>query len=142
MIPHNQQAISMTKLATGRSRRPQLLQLAATITARHAAETDRMRAWLARWQRPAADAGSDLDPSLLPGMLAKGQLAWLQTLHGTQFDRGFLTMMGTHHRGAVELAEAELRAGASTDVKAFAWQLLAARQREIRQLQQWKDTQA
>jgi uncharacterized protein (DUF305 family) len=51
-------------------------------------------------------------------------------------------MMGTHHRGAVELAEAELRAGASTDVKAFAWQLLAARQREIRQLQQWKDTQA
>jgi uncharacterized protein (DUF305 family) len=133
MLPHHQQAISMAKLATGRTRRPELVKLAATITARHATETDRMRAWLTRWQRPATDAGSDHDLSLLPGMLAEGQLAWLQTLHGTQFDRGFLTMMGT---------EAELRAGASTDVKAFAWQLLAARQREIRQLQQWKDTQA
>jgi uncharacterized protein (DUF305 family) len=132
----------MAELATGRTRRPELVKLAATITARHAAETDSMRAWLARWQRPAADAGSDHDPSLLPGMLAKGQLAWLQSLHGTQFDRGFLTMMGTHHRGAVERAEAELRAGASMGVKAFARQLLEARHREIRQLQQWKDARA
>ena len=65
-----------------------------------------MQAWLARWRRPAAaDAGSEHDPSLLPGMLGEGQLEWLQTLNGTQFDRGFLTMMGTHHGGAVELAE-------------------------------------
>jgi uncharacterized protein (DUF305 family) len=73
-------------------------------------------------------------------MLADGQLEWLQTLSGTQFGLGFLTMMGTHHGGAVELAETELRAGAATEVKAFARQMIAAQQREIRQMQQWKDT--
>ena len=131
----------MAKLATGRTRQPELAKLAATITASHNAETHSMQAWLTRWQRSAAAAaGSDHDPSLLPGMLAKGQLAWLQTLNGIQFDLGFLTMMGTHHSGAVELAEAELRSGASAEVKAFAGQMIAAQQREIRQMQQWKDT--
>lgn len=37
----------MAEAATGRTRRPELVKLAATITARHAAETDSMRAWLA-----------------------------------------------------------------------------------------------
>jgi uncharacterized protein (DUF305 family) len=139
MIPHHQQAISMAKLATGRSRRPELVKLAATITASHVAEIESMQAWLTRWRPPAVDAGPDHDPSLLPGMLAEGQMEWLQTLTGSQFDLGFLTMMGTHNRGAVELAEAELRSGASMEVKAFAAQLAAAQQREIRQMQQWKD---
>jgi uncharacterized protein (DUF305 family) len=141
MIPHHQQAMGMAKLASGRTRRPELLKLAATITASHATELDRMQAWLTRWRRPlAADAGTGHDRSQLPGVLAEGQLEWLQTLTGSQFDLGFLTMMGTHHRGAVELAAAELRSGASTEVKAFAGQMLAAQQREIRQMQQWKDT--
>jgi uncharacterized protein (DUF305 family) len=141
MIPHHQQAIAMAKLATGRTRQPEVAKLAATITASHAAEIRSMQAWLTRWQRSAAAAaGSDHDPSLLPGMLAQGQLEWLGTLNGTQFDLGLLTMMGTHHSGAVELAEAELRSGASTEVEAFARQLLEARQREIRQMQQWKDS--
>jgi uncharacterized protein (DUF305 family) len=139
MIPHHQQAISIARLATGRTRRPELGKLAATITTRNTAEITLMQGWLTQWRRPAT-ADADHDPSLLPGMLAEGQLEWLQTRTGTQFDRGFLTMMGTHHCGAVELAEGELHAGASTRVKAFARQLLTAQQYEIRQLQHWKDT--
>lgn len=49
----------------------------------------------------------------------------------------FLTMMGTHHGGAVELADGELRSGTATVVKAFARQMVAAQQRQIRQLQRW-----
>jgi uncharacterized protein (DUF305 family) len=140
MIPHHQQAIDMAKLVTGRTRRPELVKLATSIATSQAAEIRRMQAWLTRWRRPAAGAGTRHDQTPLPGMLAEGQLEWLQTLTGSQFDLGFLTMMGTHHRGAVELAEAELRSGASMEVKAFAAQLAAAQQRELRQMQQWKDT--
>jgi uncharacterized protein (DUF305 family) len=141
MIPHHRQAIAMAKLAPGRTRRAEVVELAATISASDAAQIGTMQAWLTRWRRPApADAGTDHDPSLLPGMLAEGQLEWLQRLRGTEFDLGFLTMMGTHHSGAVELAEAELRAGAAVEVKAFARRMIAAQQREIRQMQQWKDT--
>jgi uncharacterized protein (DUF305 family) len=141
MIPHHQQAIEMAKLVTGRTRRPQVVKFAATITANQAAEIGNMHAWLTRWRRPAAaEGGTHHDLSLLPGMLAEGQLEWLQTLTGTQFDLGFLSMMRTHHSGAVELAETELRSGASAEVKALARQIIAVQQSEIRQLQRWKDT--
>jgi uncharacterized protein (DUF305 family) len=67
----------MAKLASGRTQRPDLRKLAATITASRVAEVGSMQAWLTRWRRPAADAGSDHDPSLLPGLLGEGQLEWL-----------------------------------------------------------------
>jgi uncharacterized protein (DUF305 family) len=118
-------------------------KLAARITAGHAAEVGRMQAWLTRWRVPAAaDAGTNQDPALLPGMLAEGQLEWLQALTGTRFDLGLLTMMRTHHAGAVELAETELRAGASAEVKALARKVIATRQPEIRQMQRWQDAWA
>jgi uncharacterized protein (DUF305 family) len=140
MIPHHQQAIDMAKLVTGRTRRPELVKLAATITASRVAEIRRMQAWLTRWRPAAADASSQHDQTALPGMLAEGQLDWLQTLTGAQFDLGFVTMLHTHHSRAVELADTELRSGASAEVKAFARKIIAAQQREIRQLQRWQDT--
>jgi uncharacterized protein (DUF305 family) len=141
MIPHHQQVIDMARLVTGRTQRPELVKLAARITTRQAAEIRRMQAWLTRWRRPAAaNAGTQHDPSQLPGVLAEGQLEWLQTLQGAQFDLGFVTMLRTHHSGAVELAGTELRAGASAEVKALAAEIVALQQREIRQLQRWQDT--
>jgi uncharacterized protein (DUF305 family) len=143
MIPHDQQAVDTARLATGRTRRPEVAKLAASITASHAAEVSRMQAWLTRWSRPvSADAGTNQDPALLPGMLGEGQLEWLQTLTGTRFDLGLLTMMRTHHAGAVELAETELRTGASAEVKALARNVIGTRQPEIRQMQRWQDTWA
>jgi uncharacterized protein (DUF305 family) len=140
MIPHHQRAIDMARLVTGRTRRPEVVELAGRITASRAAEIRRMQAGLTGWRGPAAaDAGPQHDPSLLPGMLAEGQLEWLQTLTGAQFDLGFLTMMRTHHRGAVELAETELRSGASPEVKALAQQMIVTQQREIGQMQRWTD---
>ena len=72
-------------------------------------------------------------------MLAEGQLEWLQTLKDTRFDLAFLTMMRTHHGGAVEMAAAELQSGSSAEVKALARQMILAQQTEIRQMQRWQD---
>jgi uncharacterized protein (DUF305 family) len=140
MIPHHQQAIEMAKLVTGRTQRPEVVKLAATITASQAAEVASMQAWLTRWKRPATAAAGTYHGPLMPGMLAEGQLEWLQTLTGTQFDLGFLTMMRTHHSGAVELAQTELRSGTSAEVKTLARKIIATQQTEIRQMQRWKDT--
>jgi uncharacterized protein (DUF305 family) len=141
MIPHHQQAIDMARLVTGRTQRPELVKLAARITTSQAAQLRRMQAWLTRWRQPAAaNASTQHDPSQLPGMLAEGQLERLQTLTGAQFDLGVVTMLRTHHSGAVKLAETELRAGASEEVKALTRKIIATQQREIRQLQRWQDT--
>jgi uncharacterized protein (DUF305 family) len=140
MIPHHQQAIAIAELVDGRTRRPELVKLAASITASQGAELRTMHGFLRRWNRPAPAARApDHEPSQVPGLLDEGQLAWLQRLQGARFDLGFVTMLRTHHEGAVELAEAELGAGASPAVKALARQMTAAQQAEIRQLQGWKD---
>jgi uncharacterized protein (DUF305 family) len=140
MIPHHRQAIAMAELVDGRTRRPELVELAAGITASRDAEIRTMQGFLSRWNRPAPAAGApEQEESQVLGMLGQGQLDWLQTLAGVQFDLGFVTMLRTHHEGAVELAKAELGAGASAAVKALARQMIAAQQAEIRQLHRWKD---
>jgi uncharacterized protein (DUF305 family) len=143
MIRHHRQAIAMADLVNGRTRRPELVKLAATITDSRGAELRTMEGFLRRWNRPASAARvADHEASQVPGLLDKGQLDWLETLEGVQFNLGFITMMWTHHEGAVELAQAELAAGASPAVKALARQMLAAQQAEIRQLHGWKDAWA
>jgi uncharacterized protein (DUF305 family) len=140
MIPHHPQAIDMAKLVEGRTRRTELVELATSITASQGAEIRTMQGLLTRWNRPAPAAGeAGHDEPQAPGMLGQGQLDWLKTLEGVRFDLGFVTMMRTHHGGAVEMAEAELGAGASAAVKALARQMIAAQQAEIRQLHGWKD---
>jgi uncharacterized protein (DUF305 family) len=139
MIRHHRQAIDMAELVDGRTRRPELAKLAATITASRGTEIRTMQEFLRRWSRPAPAAPAADHQSQVPGLLDQGQLDWLQTLAGVQFDLGFVTMMRTHHEGAVELAQAELGAGASPPVKALARKMLATQQAEIRQLHGWKD---
>jgi uncharacterized protein (DUF305 family) len=39
----------------------------------------------------------------MPGMLTPEQLAELEQVHGTEFDRLFLTYMIQHHQGAVTM---------------------------------------
>jgi Domain of unknown function (DUF305) len=48
-------------------------------------------------------------PAEHPSGVNDADVGFLQTLTGTRFDLGLLTMMRTHHAGAVELAETELR---------------------------------
>jgi uncharacterized protein (DUF305 family) len=140
MIPHHQQAIDMAKLVEGRTQRPELVKLATSITASQGAEIRTMQGFLTRWNRPAPAAGeAGHDEPQAPGMLGQGQLDWLKTLEGVRFDLGFVTMMRTHHGGAVEMAEAELRSGSSASIKTLAKRMIAAQQAEIRQLHGWKD---
>jgi uncharacterized protein (DUF305 family) len=140
MIPHHQQAIEMATLVDGRTRRPELAKLATDITTTQVTERQVMGRWLAGWNRPIpAVAAPDQAASQVPGMLGRGQLDWLQTLKGAPFDLGFVTMMCTHHFGAVEMANAELRFGSSGAVKALATRILTVQEAELRRLHEWKD---
>jgi uncharacterized protein (DUF305 family) len=99
-----------------------------------------MGRWSTQWNQPTPPATAmDDAESPLPGMLGRGQLDWLKLLKGPRFDLGFVTMMSTHHGGAVEMAETELRAGASAEVKALARRILTTQAAELGQLHEWKD---
>jgi uncharacterized protein (DUF305 family) len=140
MISYHHQAIEIATLVDGNSRRVELITFAAQITAKRQAEISTMGQWLTRWDQPTPQANAMEDvTSLVPGMLDKGQLDWLKLRQGNQFDLGFLTMMNTHHGGAAELAEMELPAGESADVKALARRILTTLQAEMGQIHDWKD---
>ena len=140
MIPHHQQAIDAAKLVAGRTDRSQLTKLADAIAARQPAEIQTMKGWLQRWQQPmpATDGmAHEAEPSW--GMMSQGQLDWLATLDGREFDLGFTTSMKTHHLGAIKMVSSILQEGRSSEVRMLAAQILTAQQDEVDQLAQWHD---
>jgi uncharacterized protein (DUF305 family) len=139
MISDHKQAIEMATMVNGRSRRPQLIRFATGLAATRQAEISVMERWLTRHNQPAVQATATDDGSPLPGLQGPGQLAWLKLLRGPRFDLGFVTMMDTHHGGVVEIANTELQAGASAEVKALARRIVTAQAAEMRQLHRWKD---
>jgi uncharacterized protein (DUF305 family) len=117
MVPHHQQAIDATKLVRSRTDHSQLVKLADAISASQAAEIQTMEGWLQRWQRPmpATEAmAPEAEPA--PGMMSQGQLDWLATLDGREFDLDFTTSMKAHNLGAIKMASSILQEGQSPEV--------------------------
>jgi uncharacterized protein (DUF305 family) len=139
MLPHHAQAIQLAGLVTGRTRRPELVRLAASITSSEAAELQTMRGLLRRWQQPVppADPGRGGDSAL--GMASEGQVRWLASLRGRPFDLGFATMMQAHHVGGIELAQAVVGQGRSSEVRMLAYQIQTSEQHELDELGRWHD---
>jgi uncharacterized protein (DUF305 family) len=114
MIAHHEQAVTMAALAPSRTNNPQLLTVAARITASQKDEARFMRDWLTQRRQPLAMAGMDhaaMGHSMHGGLTMKGmatpaQLAALAATKGAAFDRQFLDLMIAHHKGAVDMVEA------------------------------------
>ena len=101
MIPHHQQAIDMSELALERSSNPQIRDLSQRIIDGQTREIDLMSEWLPEGRR-------DVDMPLMGmsgmgGMASEEEMAELNTLSGEDFDRLFLTLMITHHEGALHM---------------------------------------
>jgi uncharacterized protein (DUF305 family) len=138
MIPHHQQAIEMARLVDTHTKRPQLRTLADGIVASQGQEVALMQGWLERWGKPTAPEGMDHGAMHMPGMLGEAQLRQLRVVKDQDFDLAFVDLMTTHHQGAVEMANAELRDGSLPEVKRLAQQVIDAQQAEIDQFNEWQ----
>jgi uncharacterized protein (DUF305 family) len=136
MIPHHQQAVQMAELAASRASSPKVKGLAGTIETAQNPEVQTMTGWLRSWGQPTAmptDSMSGMDHAM-PGMMSGQDMSQLQSTHGQDFDRMFLQMMITHHRGAVEAARTELAEGTSPDAKRLARSIVVTQAVEIAQM--------
>ncbi|MEW2352820.1 DUF305 domain-containing protein [Spirillospora sp. NPDC029432] len=145
MIPHHQQALEMSVLAPGQAKSAQVKSLAERIKAGQGAEIGAMRAWLGRNGRastsghgghgahgkPSAGAG---DHAGMPGMATPEQMARLKAARGAEFDRLFLTLMITHHQGALTMAEGALDKGTDVVVQELARDVQSGQQAEINRM--------
>jgi uncharacterized protein (DUF305 family) len=99
MIPHHEQAVSMSETALKKSKNQEILKLSKQIKSLQGTEISQFTYWL-----KATDSSMTMDHDMkMSGMLTKRELASLKTLNGTNFDRSFLELMIKHHQGAIKM---------------------------------------
>ncbi|MER7486286.1 DUF305 domain-containing protein [Streptomyces sp. NPDC126497] len=104
MIRHHAQALEMTGLAPDRAESPKIIRLAERIADAQRPEIEAMRGWLKGHGEAERDDGRGHDHATMPGMATRAQLKQLRTADGKAFDQLFLTLMITHHQGAVTMS--------------------------------------
>jgi uncharacterized protein (DUF305 family) len=140
MLRHHQQGVLLSGLVHDRTNRAELIDLAGKTAAGEGAEAATLQRWLRQRSGSRADGATPTpDAAEIPGLLGAGQLTWLAQFRAKRFDVAFLTMMATHHQGAVDIAETELRQGSVPELQAMARRIEQGHTTELRQLLAWKD---
>ncbi|MFI6765327.1 DUF305 domain-containing protein [Streptomyces sp. NPDC050355] len=138
MIPHHQQALVMTALAKRHAADARVGRLAARISAAQGPEIGAMKGWLSGHGGPRAEGHHP--HGAMPGMAGAAQLERLRAARGAKFDALFLTLMITHHRGAVTMATEVLSAGRNTLVEEMANDVIAQQSAEIGRMERMRAT--
>ncbi|MFD5771141.1 DUF305 domain-containing protein [Streptomyces sp. NPDC127049] len=132
MIVHHRQALTMTALAPGRAGSSPVEKLAERIAAAQQPEIGAMEGWLKTHGGPR-DQGEHAHHSM-PGMATEAQLAELKAAKGAAFDKLFVTLMVTHHEGAVTMAAEALGQGNNIQVEEMANDVIAQQTAEINRM--------
>jgi uncharacterized protein (DUF305 family) len=123
MIPHHNQAVQMAELVADRTNLKELVDVAGRINASQADEIEFMQGWLReRSERiPDPTAHSAMHTThKMAGMASPEQMAELAASKGTAFDKLFLSLMITHHEGAVKMVEELMeQPGSAFDTQLF-----------------------
>ena len=143
MIPHHEQAVTMSQYAASRAASREVKDLAKRIEAAQQPEIEQMKAFLATWGVKASGEhgghggdGGELGDGGHSGMLTEEQLDRLEAAKGEEFDRLFLEGMIEHHRGAITASEKEEVEGRSPEAKALAGEIITAQRAEIAEMEQ------
>jgi uncharacterized protein (DUF305 family) len=140
MIPHHEQAVQMSQMASNQAQSAEVKNLADDIAAAQGPEIDTMTQWLKDWGQDAPSDHMDHEDmghgssDELPGMMDADDMGKLGRAHGGDWDHMFLTMMIDHHEGAIEMAKTEQADGQNADAVALAKKIEAAQTTEIAQM--------
>jgi uncharacterized protein (DUF305 family) len=148
MVPHHEGAVAMGDIAQARAEHPEIKQMAEAILSTQTQEIDQMRLWRKEW------FGSEQTPSMsrmpmVPGMggghatHGSGTMdmaADVEALRNAPepFDLAFINAMIPHHQSAIDAAKAAEKSAERPEIKQLATEIIAAQQREIEQMTQWR----
>ena len=97
MIPHHEQAVTMSELALENTANPDVIALATAIRDAQGPEIEQMKSWL------DGKSESHMHDMEMGGMLTEAELKELASLKGMAFDQMFLNAMIAHHEGALDM---------------------------------------
>jgi uncharacterized protein (DUF305 family) len=132
MIPHHAQAVEMSDLMLKKQGvDASVTELATTIKAAQAPEIEQMTAWLKSWNESSKMA----EGHSMSGMMSGDELNALDAAQGKEADKLFLAQMVAHHKGAVDMAKAEITNGRNSDAIKLAREIITAQQAEIKEME-------
>ena len=129
MIEHHAQALEMTELTPGRAESKDVKRIAERIAAGQKPEIEAMKGWLKSYGKPLK--AERHEHATMPGMATQAQLKKLRAADGKAFDRLFLTLMTTHHQGAITMATDVKGQGTTIRVEEMADEVIAQQTSEI-----------
>jgi uncharacterized protein (DUF305 family) len=131
MIEHHEQALEMTELVPDRAESTQVEKLAERIAAAQGPEIAAMRSWLKSHGRSEQGDADGHEHAAMPGMATEAQLKKLGAAKGDAFDQLFLTLMITHHEGALTMAGDVKAQGNNIRIEEMADDVVAQQMSEI-----------
>ncbi len=144
MIPHHDDAITMSKIALTKATKTEVKELAQSIITSQQKEIDQMRAWYKDWYGKEVPTGNNAmsdhnmmgNSSMHMGMM--GDKTDIERLESAEdFDRAFVEEMIPHHQMAVMMA-GMLKGGTErAEMKKLAQDIVKAQNQEIDQMRQW-----
>ncbi|MEU1002687.1 DUF305 domain-containing protein [Streptomyces tibetensis] len=129
MIEHHAQALVMTELVPRRAESKDVKRIAERIAAGQKPEIEAMKGWLKSYGKPLK--AERHEHTTMPGMATKAQLKKLRAADGQAFDHLFLTLMTTHHQGAITMATDVKGQGNNIRVEEMADEVIAQQTSEI-----------
>ena len=124
MIPHHEQAVTMSELALTNTTTPEIVALAIAIRDAQAPEIIQMQSWI------DGKSESHMHDMEMGGMLTDAELAELASLKGAAFDQMFLTAMIAHHEGALDMVDM-ISGSTNSEVKTLAANIVTSQSAEI-----------
>jgi uncharacterized protein (DUF305 family) len=144
MIPHHQDAITMSKAAQTKAAKPEVKQLAQDIIESQQKEIDQMKVWYKDWYGKEVPSGESamMGHNMMSGssmhMGMMGDQTDMERLeNAADFDREFVREMIPHHQMAVMMAQM-LKSGTSREeMKKLADDIISAQNKEIEMMRGW-----
>lgn len=144
MIPHHEDAITMSKLAETNARTDEVKQLSKSIIVSQSKEIEQMKQWYKEWFGKEVPTGTQVmrhhgmmnNNGMHMGMM--GDDTDITRLENAEdFDRVFVEEMIPHHQMAVMMASMLKNGTQRPEMKQLADDIITAQTREIDQMRQW-----
>ena len=103
MVLHHRSAISMAKLAAAKTANPQLKELSNKIVTQQTVEITEMEKLRAATY-PSTERAENMELTGMKTSIEDMDMKKLEEAEGTNFDKLYIQMMVTHHRGGIAMA--------------------------------------
>ena len=131
MLTHHEQGILLAEIAAEKASDPHLRALSKLMIASQRGEARILSHWWASWFVEPRQVCSAQERASMPGLLDAGEVARLESTEASSFDVLFLDLMTRHHKGAVAMADAQLRDGSDLRLRIMAHAIRHEQQGEI-----------